>query len=550
MRRNRFERSGFLVLTVAVLLLWAAPLGSADVCQVKAVTVAQKGDVIEVEINASAPLSYRDFALSNPPRIVVDCLDAFYALGSPVETPSELGITEIRTSQWPGEPGRNVTRVVVELRSERPYSISTTENGLIVVIGKETAGSKSKASLNRNADPPRGPNEMVSLDVQGADINTVMRSLAEFGGKNIVCNKEVKGAVSVRLKSVPWRDALEIILRTQGLSYVEEQGILRVATVEELRNEEIDKQTAERKKEELLPLETRRVEIKFANAAELRQSLEKMLTRRGYIEVDQRTNSLLITDIADRIASAEKLAMELDSMTPQVEIVAKMVDIDANVSRNLGIVWGAQDMDIGKQNVDENVNVNTPVLDPAGTVRIGAIRDYATLNATLSALETQNKANIISNPRITTVNNREASILVGKEIPLIVQDNAGNPITQLKKIGITLKVTPHINSENEITLDLHPEVSDLSSQATVQGGVVINTTEADTRVMVQNGQTAVIGGLIRENITSDKRGVPVLQSIPLLGFLFRSSGETKSKRELLIFITPRIVTGSTLSSAQ
>jgi type IV pilus assembly protein PilQ len=266
--------------------------------------------------------------------------------------------------------------------------------------------------------------------------------------------------------------------------------------------------------------------------------------------VDQRTNSLLITDIADRIASAEKLAMELDSMTPQVEIVAKMGDIDANVSRNLGIVWSADNMDIGKQNVNENADVNTPVLDPAGTFRIGAIRDYATLNATLTALETQNKANIISNPRITTVNNREASILVGKEIPLIVQDNAGNPITQLKKIGITLRVTPHINSEKEITLDLHPEVSDLSSQATVQGGVVINTTEADTRVMVQDGQTAVIGGLIRENITIDKRGVPVLQSIPLLGFLFRSSGETKSKRELLIFITPRIVAGSTLSPAQ
>jgi type IV pilus assembly protein PilQ len=549
MRRNRFER-GFLALMAAVLLLWAAPLGSADVCQVEAVTVAQKGDVIEVVINASAPLSYRDFALSNPPRIVVDCLDALHALSSPVETHSELGITEIRTSQWAGEPGRNITRVVVELRSERPYSISTTDKGLIVVIGKETAGSKSDASLNRSADLPAGPNEMVSLDVQGADINTVMRSLAEFGGKNIVCNKEVKGAVSVRLKSVPWRDALEIILRTQGLSYVEEQGILRVATAEELRNEEIDRQTAERKKEELLPLETKRVEIKFANATELKQSLEKMLTRRGYIEVDQRTNSLLITDIADRIASAEKLALELDSTTPQVEIIAKMVDIDASVSRNLGIVWGAQDMDIGKQNINENANVNAPVLDPAGTLRIGAIRDYVTLNATLSALETQNKANIISNPRITTVNNREASILVGKEIPLIVQDNAGNPITQLKKIGITLKVTPHINSEKEITLDLHPEVSDLSSQATVQGGVVINTTEADTRVMVQDGQTAVIGGLIRENITSDKRGVPILRSIPLLGFLFRSSGETKSKRELLIFITPRIVRGTTLSPAQ
>ena len=547
--RNRSE-GGFLVLTVAVFLLWAAPLGSADLCQVETVTVAQKGDVIEVVINASAPLSYRDFALSSPPRIVVDCLDALHALRSPVEPPSGLGITEIRTSQWPGEPGRNITRVVAELGSERPYSISTTEKGLVVVIGKEAAGTKFVSALSRNSDPPVGRSELVSMDVQGADINTVMRSLAEFGGKNIVCNKEVKGAVSVRLKSVPWRDALEIILRTQGLSYVEEQGILRVATAEELRNEEIDKQTAERKKEDLLPLEIRRVEVKFANAAELKQSLEKMLTRRGYLEVDQRTNSLIITDIADRVAAAENLAKELDSMTPQVEITAKMVDVDANVSRSLGIVWGAEDMDIGKQNVDENVNVNAPVLDPAGTVRIGAIRDYVTLNATLSALETQNKANVISNPKITTVNNREASILVGKEIPIIVQDNAGNPITQLKKIGITLRVTPHINSEKDITLDLHSEVSDLSSQATVQGGVIINTTEADTRVIVQDGQTAVIGGLIRENVTRDKRGVPILKDIPLLGFLFRSSADATSKRELLIFITPRIVPVSSLSSTQ
>ncbi|MCX5801111.1 MAG: AMIN domain-containing protein [Candidatus Eisenbacteria bacterium] len=547
--RNRFE-SGFLILMVAVPFLWAAPLGGADLCQVEGITVAQKGDVSEVVISASAPLSYRDFALSNPPRIVVDCFDALYASSSPVEVPSGLGISEIRASQWPGEPGRNITRVVVELGSERSYSLSTTEKGLIIVIGKKTAEPKSVKSSNHNSDPPTSRNGLVSLDVQGADINTVMRSLAEFGGKNIVCNKAVKGVVSVRLKAMPWRDALDIILRTQGLSYVEEQGVLRVATAEELRNEEIDKQTAERKKEELLPLIMERVEVKFANAAELKVSLEKMLTRRGYIEVDQRTNSLIITDIADRVASAESMARELDSMTPQVEITAKLVDVDVSVARNLGVVWSAEDMDIGKQNVSEDISVDADIENPAGTLRIGAIRDYVTLDATLHALETQNKADIISNPRITTVNNREASILVGKEIPLIVQDNAGNPITQLKKIGITLRVTPHINSEKDITLDIHPEVSDLSSASTVQGGVIINTTEADTRVIVQDGETAVIGGLIRENTTKDKSGVPILQHIPLLGFLFRSSNDVKSKRELLIFITPRIVPVSSHSSPQ
>jgi type IV pilus assembly protein PilQ len=131
---------------------------------------------------------------------------------------------------------------------------------------------------------------------------------------------------------------------------------------------------------------------------------------------------------------------------------------------------------------------------------------------------------------------------VGQEIPLIVLDQAGNPITQLKKIGIELRVTPHINSDERITLDVHPTVSDLSSQATVQGGVIINTTEADTRVLVGNGETAVIGGLIRMNVSTTQRGVPLLQSLPLVGALFRSSNHTDQKRELLIFVTPTIVT--------
>jgi type IV pilus assembly protein PilQ len=163
-------------------------------------------------------------------------------------------------------------------------------------------------------------------------------------------------------------------------------------------------------------------------------------------------------------------------------------------------------------------------------------------------MEQENKANIISNPRVTTVNNREARILVGKKIPLIVLDEAGNAVTELITIGITLLVTPHINDNNRITLDLHPEVSDLASQATVQGGVIINTSEADTRVMVENGQTAVIAGLIRANDTVIERGVPILREIPLLGSFFKSTGKVREKRELLIFVTPRIV--SSLASGE
>jgi type II secretory pathway component GspD/PulD (secretin) len=188
------------------------------------------------------------------------------------------------------------------------------------------------------------------------------------------------------------------------------------------------------------------------------------------------------------------------------------------------------------------------VTGPAGVARVGTVKPFGSIEATLQALESKNKANIISNPRITTVNNREASVVVGKQIPLIVQDFAGNAVTQLTTIGIKLSVTPHINVGNKITMDVHPEVSDLSSQATVQGGIIINTTMADTRVMVNDGETAVIGGLIRSNESDTYRGVPILMDLPLLGNLFKSSTKVKQKRELLIFLTPKVLGETTASN--
>jgi len=382
----------------------------------------------------------------------------------------------------------------------------------------------------------------ISLDVQDADIGTVLRSLASFSGTNIVASPRVEGKVTVSLEEVPWREALEVILRAHSFGYVEENGILRVDTAEELRQELIAEQTAEKQYADLAKLVLGVTKLQFANAEEVKDAMEQMLTDRGSIDIDERTNSLLINDIPERVSIIQDMAMRLDTQTPQVEINARLVDLDSRATRELGVSWGLTNFQPDGTNVGGSFQVNNQIQNPSGDFKIGTIQNYGDLLLQLQALEKDNRANLISNPVVTTTDNREAKILVGQKIPLIVADEAGNAITQLTTIGIQLLVTPHINSPEEITLDIHNEVSDLSSEATVQGGVIINTSEADTRVMVNNGETAIIAGLIRNVESKLTNGVPVLKDIPLLGALFRHESTTKSNRELVIFVTPRIAT--------
>jgi type II secretory pathway component GspD/PulD (secretin) len=257
-----------------------------------------------------------------------------------------------------------------------------------------------------------------------------------------------------------------------------------------------------------------------------------------------------VKDIEQNLDRGAQLVKELDQETKQVEIVARLVDLDARVSRELGIEWLASNLNNPSVDATAEASVDAAIPGAAGQFTVGTIGPGGTLEATLSALATQNKAKIISNPRITTLDNQEAWILVGKKIPLIVSDPSGNPITQLTTIGIQMTVTPHIHANDNITLDLHPEVSDLSSQATVQGGIIIVTSEASTRVMVESGQTAVIGGLIRSNTSETGLGVPFLRDIPLLGHLFSSSTDVDEQRELLIFVTPRIMDVEDLRSSE
>jgi type IV pilus assembly protein PilQ len=406
-----------------------------------------------------------------------------------------------------------------------------------------------------------------SLDVEGADIRTVLKAISEFSGRNIVMGSNVKASVRASLKNVGWEEALRTVLRADGLDYIEEGGIIRVDEASKLQTEMVDREAARAKAAEVAPLETRIVKLNFANATELSASLQSSLTRRGSITVDKRTNSLIVSDLPGSVDRIEKMAMDLDSTTPQIEITAKLVDVDVEALRDLGVLWKVGSASVPDLSSDlpnpaagslnnpgdplHPSNNGTDVLgssltesisDPTFRLHYGIVKSWGSLEAQLQALEQDRKANIISNPRITTVDNREARILVGQKIPLIVQDVAGNPVSQLQTIGIQLKVTPHLTQDKRILMDLHPEVSDLSAQSTVQGGVIINTSEADTRVMVDDGQTAVIGGLIRTNEGTVRRGVPLLKDLPLIGMLFRSTSDVHQNRELIIFVTPRLIT--------
>ncbi|MEK7331353.1 MAG: secretin N-terminal domain-containing protein, partial [Candidatus Eisenbacteria bacterium] len=306
-----------------------------------------------------------------------------------------------------------------------------------------------------------------TMDVEGADIRTVLKAISEFSGRNIVIGKDVKASVKVSLRNVGWQEALRQVLRSNGLDYVEEGGILRVDEAGRLNAEAVDREAARAKQMELIPLETAIIKLNYANASELSAALQSSISRRGQIQVDKRTNSLIVSDLPTNLETVSRMAQALDSTTPQIEITAKLVDVDVEALRGLGIEWniapatpefwtGVDDpANPGKKilpgggpirNDDGSLQAagehNTGLGNPANRLTFGLFKNWASIEAQLQTLEQNRKANIISNPRVTTVDNREAKILVGQKIPLIVQDVAGNPVSQLQTIGIQLKVTP------------------------------------------------------------------------------------------------------------
>lgn len=390
----------------------------------------------------------------------------------------------------------------------------------------------------------------VSLNLENSDIVAVLRGMAQLANCNLIIGGDVKGNISMRLRNVPWVLAFNEMVKSAAMiaDWGEDSTIIRVGTPAKMQEEVRSRNMG-------VEMRTMVYSIQYAVASEIAGSISKILSDRGKFQIDKRTNSLVITDVSEKQAEVKNLIALLDTPTQQVEIIARIIDVDMDATKDLGINWSLANVssyannvglktDVEVGNAGTNPGVQVPQLLPAAGrpgINIGTIHSFAQLNATISALESNRKANTISNPRISATNNKEAKIVGGKKIPISLRDESGNTVTSMYTIGMVLTVTPHINSAQNITMDVKTEISDLDPTATILGGVVILTNEATTQIMINDGETAVIGGLLQTKGGKSVKGVPILMNIPVIGALFRSTATSTAKREILIFLTPNII---------
>lgn len=403
--------------------------------------------------------------------------------------------------------------------------------------------------------------EKIALDFHETNIKNVFRILQPISGKNYAVDSDVEGQVSISMqRPVPWDQVLDLILTMNRLGMVEHGDIIRIAKLQTLREEEQvqqqrvrDLQKRQEDQQALEPLVTEYIPINYANArAEILPHISDILTEnRGRVSVDARNNQIIITDVRGNIRKAREIISNIDKVTPQVIIEARIVEVSTDFSREIGTSWDASRIQssstLGGQSglFEQSVSMNHPVSAASNLAfnfsRLPGVPGQFLLNAQLNAMEEQGKAKIISSPKIVTMDNKTALITQGFEYPYRVRGVAGaDPTTEFKDIDLRLEVTPQVTPDDRISLQIHITKDDID-RILPTGEPALSTNEARTELLVDNGNTIVIGGIRKESESVSEEGFPFLKNIPLLGWMFKSKSNVNESRELLIFLTPRIV---------
>jgi type IV pilus assembly protein PilQ len=427
--------------------------------------------------------------------------------------------------------------------------------------------------------------ERLTLNFQDIETRAVLQLLADTSGQNMVISDTVGGNVTLRLQNVPWDQALDIVMRTKGLDMRREGNVMFVAPAQEIAAREKELLTARAQVQQLAPLRTEYLQINYAKASDLAALIKSgqgssLLSDRGSVAIDERTNTLLLQDTSERLGDIRRLVSTLDIPVRQVLIEARIVIVNDDFRRELGVRFGATvaiphggsdgsgvvgtpgfitedngavisdepgiDLPQGFELPDqaERYLVNLPIANPAGRIAMTLIDSDYIVDLELSAAQAEGRGEIISSPRLITANQREATIEQGVEIPYQESSSSGATTTQFKKAVLSLKVTPQITPDNRVILDLtvaKDSVGQLVASAT--GGFVpsIDTREIVTQVLVNDGQTVVLGGILETERRDAETKVPWLGDVPVLGRLFKTTSKTDNKDELLIFVTPRIL---------
>lgn len=417
--------------------------------------------------------------------------------------------------------------------------------------------------------------QRISLDFKDADLANVFRIIAEVSNLNIITTDDVRGRVSVRLINVPWDQALDIVLKSKGLGVSQEGNVLRIAPLATLRGEEKSRLDAKKEVEKLQAtlegvIET--ISVNYGTASDMQDKIKDLLSEGGKVQIDDRTNTIVIRDLRKNVEDVKALVAALDTPTPQVLIEARIVEVDTSFSRELGVQWGGSWHSTGGTTqfgvsgfqdatgsflpgqpltnvppfspaaTPPNFAINLPAsvgLGSGGGISFGILRDNLRLDLSLSALEAAGRGRVVSSPKVVTIDNKEALIEQGTQIPYSTVSASGTN-TQFVDATLSLKVTPHITPEGSVIMKLEAK-NDSQGEVGASGQPAINKKKANTEVLIRDGETAVIGGILQVTRNEDRSAVPWLSKIPVLGFFFKKDSTSSSNRELLIFITPKIL---------
>jgi type IV pilus assembly protein PilQ len=606
--------------------------------RIVALSQADEDGRLSFDVKADGALRYQDFFLGNPDRLVIDFKDVTSRSSVRTLDVNRDPVRKVRLAQFSAASPR-VARLVLDLSARSPYRIVDGTDGVKIVFGEgEVPAAAPLAALKpeddaaatmpaaetmeaANAVPvqllpapapapvlpdpqaapvaPQRPAEFepvtlnpgeqrftghpISLDFKDGDLQDIFRLFADISGLNIVVNPGVSGKVTLKLNEVPWDQALDLILKANGLGYTLEGNVIRIAPLAALQNEEQQRRKLQEERALAGDLASLTTRISYAKADALAEVLRKAgaLSARGSLNVDPRTNTLIINDLPAYLEKAKELIATLDLPTRQVEIEARIVVTSRNFTRDLGIQWGfnqvntpqfgnttgltfPNSMIINGQGVpatgglpaDQNgqapnagigtagrgyaVNLPAAGFNSAIGISLGNILGSFNLDAALTALERQGRGRLLSTPKITTQNNQAAEIKQGVQIP--IQTVANNTVTvSFQDAVLTLKVTPQITEAGTVILTVDVQNNSADFANLVNGIPPINTQSARTQVLVRDGATAVIGGIYQSNEQTSQNQTPFLGRVPILGYLFRNRFVTSTNNELLLFITPRII---------